>query len=952
MYKKTLLSLFLGILFFATYSQEYRTLDGTNNNPIHPEWGSAFSEKPRLTSIGYSDGISTPGGLTRPNPRAISNALFAQDGPLFDPLGLSDFCWVFGQFIDHDITKVLDGSEFSFIPVPTGDTWFDPFSTGQVLIPMKRSGAIQGTGTSMANPRQHPNAITSFIDASSVYGSGEERAHYLRSFEDGKLRMSAGNLLPFNTDSGEYDGSIDHDAPEMDNPVGLTDKYFVAGDSRANENPLLTSFHTLFAREHNRVCDELKAKHPDWNGEQLYQHARRIVGGLVQALVYEEWLGEMGIFLPEYTGYKPDVDPGIFNVFSAAAYRLGHTLLSGKIMLMDNGGDEMGEEELFLKDAYFNPMLVVENGGIDVFLKGMGAQMQQNCDAKVVDDVRNFLFGPPGAGGLDLASININRGRERGIPHFNKLRQDIGLEAYETFDQIVPNPETYTVLENLYGDINDVDAWVGMLAEEHMPGALFGETIMKIMEIQFAALRDGDRFFYWNDPNLSNREKARIRDTRLHDIIMRNSDVTLMQDRVFEAMPHEDICPPVTYSGTISTQFGDPVSEVSVNMVDINTNTYSMSTEDDGAFAFADVMKCEQEFLMLEKEGNIANGVSTLDLLLLAKHILGITPIESPYTLIAADANHSNSISTFDMVVMRKAILNMIQFFPNNTSWRFVSADYEFADPNAPFEFPEIINLEDGIQGITQNFVAIKTADLNNSVNPNQFENADDRNLTATLVFEAQDQLIDAGESYTLDITSRMMDEVLGYQFTLNYSDALELVKWTPVNLEGLGQNNVAVFPEKGAITTSWNGETNANENDVLFNITFRANEPVRLSEALRLNSTLTTAEAYDHNLDIMDVSLVFTSSEPDMISGLELYQNQPNPFTESTTIAFWMPETENASLSVFDASGKVIKVVDETFDQGYNEWMFKEKDLPGGVLYYRLETSDASLTKKMVMLK
>jgi hypothetical protein len=163
-------------------------------------------------------------------------------------------------------------------------------------------------------------------------------------------------------------------------------------------------------------------------------------------------------------------------------------------------------------------------------------------DSKIIDDVRNFLFGPPGAGGLDLAAININRGRERGLPDFNTIRANLGLRKYFFFQQMDWNYNILIKMVKTYKNVNKVDPWVGMLVERPRPGKLFGETIMTIMEEQFGALRDGDRFFYENDPVLSDDEKRMIRNTTMYDVLMRNTRIELMQRNVFKAMPHDQIC--------------------------------------------------------------------------------------------------------------------------------------------------------------------------------------------------------------------------------------------------------------------------------------------------------------------------------------------------------------------------------------------------------------------------
>lgn len=525
-----------------TFGQEARTIDGFSNNIVNPELGTAGSQLSTLTTPSFTDGFSSPAAQDRLNPRIISNMLFAQDGLINDSKSLSDYNWVFGQFIDHDITLVENAglneiNEMLMIPIPADDKFFEP-GTGMFIM---RSAVAQGTGTGPDNPRKYENQITHFLDGSGIYGSDEYRASWLRSFQGGKLKVSANNNLPWNTIDGLYNSSIDPAAPFMGDDTHSNDKLYVAGDVRANENPLLLAVHTLFVREHNRLCDDLKAQNPDWNDEQLYQHARRMNIGYLQSITYNEWLPAMGIEVPSYTGYNPEVDPSISNIFSAAAFRMGHTLINSNLIRMNAEGDSL-RGTVTLKDAFFNPGLIILSGGVDPFLKGMGTQVQQNLDTKVIDDVRNFLFGAPGAGGLDLAAINITRGRERGLPDYNTVRENFGLPRVRSFSEICSvDPEVANLLELLYGTVNNIDPWVGILAEDHMKDAIFGELAMTIIEKQFRAVRDGDRFFYLNDSALSESEKADISNTTFHDLLMRNTDIKLMQSNVFVAMKHEDI---------------------------------------------------------------------------------------------------------------------------------------------------------------------------------------------------------------------------------------------------------------------------------------------------------------------------------------------------------------------------------------------------------------------------
>lgn len=543
--KQNLLLVITFILLCTTHlnlivAQENRSFEGTDNNLDHPNWGGISSHFHRMTPINYADGIAIPGGLERPNARVISNAIFEQTEFIANPGGISDFGWGFGQFIDHDITFNLDTSKAEtslVIPIPACDAYFDPDCTGEGAIFMHRAMFDATTGTSRDNPREQTNLITSWIDASGVYGSRKARADWLRTFEDGKLKTSAGNLLPFNTVDGEHDSEIDLTAPFMIIEGPPQTKYYIAGDIRANEQPSLTSFHILFVREHNRLCEELKATHPTWTDEELYQRARKMVGALIQVVLYEEWLPTMGVELDEYVGYDSDVRGDIIGIFSSAAYRLGHTLVNDQLIRLDGNGDTLSFGSIQIKDAFFNLDIIRNQGGIDPIFRGMATQRQQKFDAKVVSTLRNFLFGPPGYGGLDLVALNIQRARERGFPDYNTIRETFGLAKKASFYDITTDESLAKQLEDMYGNVNKLDPWVAMVCEDidAENGLHIGETMRIILKKQFESLRDGDRFWYENDDAFSESEKEILRTTTLSNIIKRNTNIIDLQDNIFIA---------------------------------------------------------------------------------------------------------------------------------------------------------------------------------------------------------------------------------------------------------------------------------------------------------------------------------------------------------------------------------------------------------------------------------
>lgn len=562
---KSLFVLFLLACFFVANSQEYRSYSGHGNNKVNLEWGAAGNTLSNVCEIAFGDGVSSPSGKERGNPREISNLLFQQQEIVSDHLGNSDLLWAFGQFIDHDVAFVEDflpdshPEEAMFIKIPFNDQHFAPNS----LIPMMRSKAVSGSGTSEANYRKYANEISAFVDGSMVYGSTESRAKWLRTFQNGKMKVSKGNLLPWNTLDGEFNSSIDYNAPTMDNhPLKISTRFYVAGDKRANENPLLTSLHTIFVREHNRLCDVLSEENPSWNDETLYQYSRKLVGGIIQRILYYEWLPSLGIKIPKYSTYNSQIKPDIFNSFSAAAFRMGHTLINSNVIRMKNNGIIMSSGNISLKDAFFNPLAINFAGGIEPFLKGMATQVQQEFDTKIVDDLRNLLFGTPEVGGLDLAAININRGRDRGLPDYNTVRANFGLPRVATFGDICKNQEVRSQLVEIYGSVDNIDPWVGMLSEDHLDGVIFGELVQKIIARQFRNLRDGDRFYFENDKYISDKYMNMIESSTMTNVIRRNTSIDLMQSNAFKAMPHDNINkgPYIEHVNLYTTIYPNPVS--------------------------------------------------------------------------------------------------------------------------------------------------------------------------------------------------------------------------------------------------------------------------------------------------------------------------------------------------------------------------------------------------------
>ncbi|MCK5709999.1 MAG: peroxidase, partial [Deltaproteobacteria bacterium] len=321
----------------------------------------------------------------------------------------------------------------------------------------------------------------------------------------------------------------------LPNAGGDAPSLFLAGDIRSNEQVGLTSMHTLFVREHNRYVEELASERPGLSGDELYERGRRFVGALMQAITYNEFLPALlgeGSLSP-YKGYNSNVNASIANIFSTAAYRLGHSMLSPELLRLDQNLNVIPEGNLPLRDAFFSPGIITDEGGIDPLLRGLANEIAQKVDPFIVDDIRNFLFGPPSAGGFDLASLNIQRGRDHGLPKYNDARQQLGLPRVESFQDISSDPDIQARLEDAYGNVDDIELWLGGLSEDLLEGAHLGEFYHLIVKTQFEALRDGDRF--WYERKLSGAKLQEVRTTRLSDVIRRNTSIgSELQDNVFQ----------------------------------------------------------------------------------------------------------------------------------------------------------------------------------------------------------------------------------------------------------------------------------------------------------------------------------------------------------------------------------------------------------------------------------
>jgi len=406
---------------------------------------------------------------------------------------------------------------------------------------------------------------------------------------------------------------------------------------------------------------------------------------------------------------------------------------------------------------------------------------------------------------------------------------------------------------------------------------------------------------------------------------------------------------PIT--GTIANENQEVIEEVIVTL----SNTggamgLPVVTSSNGTYSFNGNTSASYD-VTPGKDINYLNGVTTYDLVLISKHILGTEVLDSPYKMIAADANNTASITTLDIVKLRALILHIDDELAANTSWRFVDANHVFG--TNVFDFPEYVSpTVNGSIFNPANFMAVKVGDVNGTASPNSLLGSDSRTFAGELALSLEATQVAAGETFTVDFNANEFKNIAGYQFTLGFDNsAVEFVDVTS-NLEGLDVANFGLTKlSEGVITTSWNsneGVTVAN-GSALFSMTFRATAAVNTKELLSINSRYTESEAYS-NSDLYNVVLEFNGTT--VSNGFELFQNTPNPFKAETTIGFTMPTAGAVTLTIYDVSGRTLRLIEMDAVKGANSVNVTRDGIDAtGVLYYQLETATETATKKMILV-
>ncbi len=403
-------------------------------------------------------------------------------------------------------------------------------------------------------------------------------------------------------------------------------------------------------------------------------------------------------------------------------------------------------------------------------------------------------------------------------------------------------------------------------------------------------------------------------------------------------------------AGLIHTESNQAVEGVTVELS--GKAIKNKITAKDGKYSFTGLQKGHDYSITPILDPNPLNGVSTFDMVLMQKHILGLEILNSPYKMIAADVNNSKAITTLDMILLRKLILNLDTKFTSNTSWRFVDAAYRFPNPSDPWSeaCPEIASINNLSGKAIADFVAVKIGDVNGNASPTSAAAVEPRKA-GKLELSTEEQRIEGGQEYRVDIRAKDLKTIEGYQFTLE----LDRNKVALLDIEyGIAKTeNFGVFKPEGIITTSWNRKGGAEIGDdaILFTLHLQGKGAAKLSEVLKISSRYTANEAYREGGDYLSVVMSYT--KPVVISNRpELLQNIPNPFVDQTEIDFYLPQATEGRLTIRDVKGSIVYRLKAVYNKGWNQVTIKQSDLQAaGVLYYTLETPDFIGTKKMVLL-
>ena len=400
-------------------------------------------------------------------------------------------------------------------------------------------------------------------------------------------------------------------------------------------------------------------------------------------------------------------------------------------------------------------------------------------------------------------------------------------------------------------------------------------------------------------------------------------------------------------AGTVSTVSGEPAVQVLVGLT--GGIPRGIQTNPDGSYLFEGLPKDEDYSVIPNYDVDADEGVSTLDLVLITKHVLNVQPFTSPYQWIAADANRSDEVTTLDIVAIRKVVLRSANSFPNNTSWRFVDAKHQFLQGNPLLGFiPEAVNINNlAWNHLNTDFIAIKVGDVNGNAKLNTATGIDDRSGGPVMNITTNNQFLKENELAKVPIILEEATTLAGMQMTIEFDTEklewsnIESSEFVEMDNRNLGQSMLS----EGILTLSWNSEEHASipKTGALFFLNFKVKKDVEVEKALTLNSKYTNAEAYVvSETEMQSKTIEFhVTDETDVAVGE--VENFPNPFYDATTLTFTLEHDATLELRLYDLNGKLLSSKLENFTKGTNRWHLHSEDFTNqfGVIGYQLFTKE-----------
>ncbi len=395
-----------------------------------------------------------------------------------------------------------------------------------------------------------------------------------------------------------------------------------------------------------------------------------------------------------------------------------------------------------------------------------------------------------------------------------------------------------------------------------------------------------------------------------------------------------------TISGTIQTELGDAVELVDVAVERSNGLAMLVSSDLSGSYEFR-IPTGMEAFIVPKKNTDYVNGVSTRDLVAIQKQILGKSVLDTWFKQQAADANADGQVNALDLIQLRKLILGKDQTLPDSPSWRFYDNDTK----------QQSYHITAMQEEMHMDFTGVKIGDVNLDNDPTRRSPRSGESL----VLMVDDKEYQRGSREWVAVRAKDFSSIDGLQFTLK-TDAARLIVHgvRPAHL-ALTEENVNIENvSRGWLTASWNapsGEAiSVADGEVLFHLDVEIRSDLTLNEGLTIGDDVTAAEAYHIDGHDLDVALQFARQQ----DGFMLRQNQPNPFAQETMIGFESPVSAPAVMTIYDVTGRIVKIRQGDVAKGYNTWIVQraELGLAAGVLYYRLEIEGNTAVKKMILMR